>query len=138
MIEFRHDGYRIKHRYPGFVWIDSTMSATKFNVTLDKWQRGEIPGIIMHPKSLGHGVDDLKKGPVDDMVWFGHTWSLDQYEQVIARLQRQGRTRPIRVHHIHLVGTVQDAQRAALAAKAATQDELKAALNEYRQWRMAA
>lgn len=131
-IAFRHDGHRITKRYPEFVWVDSKMSAKRFNDVLDRWGRGEVPGIVMHPASLGHGVDRLKDGPVDDLVWFGHTWSLDNYQQVIGRLERQGRTRPIRMHHLQMAGTVQDAQRIALATKAETQNDLKAALNEYR------
>ena len=131
-IEFRHDAERILKRHPGMRWVDASMNATKFAETLDLWERGQLPGIIANPKSMAHGIDRLKDGPVDDLVWFGLTWSLDDYEQTIARLQRQGRTRPIRMHHLHMVDTVETAQRLALEAKAATQDGLKAALNEYR------
>lgn len=131
-IEFQHDAQRILKKYPGMVWVKSGMSGTKFNATLDAWERGDLPGIIVHPASAGHGIDRLKNGPVDDVVWFGHTWSLDEYEQLIARVKRQGRTRPIRMHHITCVGTIEVAQRLALKAKARSQDKLKEALNEYR------
>ena len=131
-IEYQHDAERILKKYPGMVWVKSSMSGQKFNQVLDQWEEGTLPGIIVHPASAGHGIDRLKNGPVDDVVWFGHTWSLDQYEQLIARLKRQGRTRPIRLHHITARGTIEVAQRLALTAKARSQDKLKEALNEYR------
>lgn len=131
-IEFRHDAERILKRYPDMRWVDASMSAARFTESLDLWQQGRLPGIIANPKSMAHGIDRLKDGPVDDLVWYGHTWSLDDYEQTIARLQRQGRTRPIRMHHLHMLDTVETAQRLALEDKAVTQDGLKAALNEYR------
>lgn len=131
-IEFQHDAQRILAKYPDWRWLSSSMSETRFNETLDLWEAGRLPGIIAHPASAGHGIDRLKDGPVDDLVWFGHTWSLDDYEQTIARLMRQGRTRPIRMHHLVMRGTVEEAQRMALAFKASTQSQLKAALNEYR------
>jgi len=133
---FRHDAERIVARYasrfPGGAWVDSRMGARVFKTTLDRWAAGILPYLIAHPASLGHGVDRLKDGPVDDLVWFGHTWSLDNYEQFVARLRRQGRTRPIRMHHLEMTDTVETAQRMALAGKATTQTGLKAALNEYR------
>ena len=131
-IEFQHDAERILDKHPGMVWVKSGMSGAKFNATLDAWEEGRLPGIIVHPASAGHGIDRLKNGPVDDVVWFGHTWSLDQYEQFIARVKRQGRTRPIRMHHITTRGTIEEAQRIALAHKARGQNKLKEALNEYR------
>ena len=131
-IEYQHDAHRILKRHPGFKWVSAKMSAKAFKDTLDAWTAGDLPGLLAHPASLGHGVDRLKDGPVDDLVWFGHTWSLDQYEQFPARLRRQGRTRPIRMHHLEMTGTVETAQRMALASKATTQTGLKAALNEYR------
>lgn len=131
-IEFQHDAHRLQARYPGWVWVSSKMPEKRFEEVLSAWEKGKLPGLLAHPASLGHGVDRLKNGPVDDLVWFGHTWSLDNYEQLIARLRRQGRTRPIRVHHLEMLGTVESAQRMALASKATTQEGLKAALNEYR------
>jgi len=135
-VAFRHDAQRILERHPEMRWVDAAMSGTSFNETLDLWEQGRLPGIVAHPRSMAHGIDRLKEGPVDDFVWFGHTWALDDYEQAIARLQRQGRTRPIRMHHLAMVDTVQDAQRAALASKAVGQDALKAALNEYRRHKL--
>jgi len=132
IMAFRHDGHRILGRHKDYAWIDSRMSERKFNDTLHRWVCGYLPGIVMHPASAGHGIDRLKDGPVDDLVWFGHTWSLEQYLQTIARLQRQGRTRPIRMHHLVMDNTVQVAQRIALDAKAEEEEGLKAALNEYR------
>lgn len=135
-IQFRSDGHRIQKRYPDWVWLDSKMSDRKFNAAMASWAKGDIPGIIAHPGSAGHGLDDLKKGPVDDVVWFGHTWALDLYEQMNGRVIRQGRERPVRFHHLTVRDTVEEAQRMALRMKATEQGDLKAALNEYRNGRV--
>lgn len=132
-IAYRHDAERILKKYPDMRWIDSKMSAAKFDETMNMWCEGRLSGIIANPRSMGHGIDRLKEGPVQDLVWFGHTWSLEEDLQTIARLQRQGRTRPIFMHRLVMQNTYEVAQRIAVDAKAETEDELRLAVRAYRE-----
>jgi len=65
---------------------------------LDRWNRGEIPVAIAHPRSGGHGVNAQAGG--SRMIWYEHTWSAEERQQAIARLHRQGQKNTVYVHDI--------------------------------------
>ena len=96
-------------------------------------RNGEGEMFISH-NSMGHGVDGLqKRGHI--IVWYGLTWSLDLYEQMTARLRRQGQGVPVICHRILMRDTMDQAQAIALRDKATTQDSLRKAVKQYRQLR---
>jgi SNF2 family DNA or RNA helicase len=66
------------------------------------------------------------------MVWFGLNWSLELYEQAIARLARQGQTKSVMIHRLLAQNTMDYAQADSLSNKAYTQDALRSAIQEYR------
>ena len=57
---------------------------------IEKWNRGELDVLLLHPKSAGHGLNLASGGA--DMIWIGPVWSRDLREQTIARLWRRGQT----------------------------------------------
>ena len=59
------------------------------------------------------------------MVWFGITWSLELYQQTVARLYRQGQTaKTVVVQHIIAEGTIDERILRALKQKDKTQAAL--------------
>lgn len=59
------------------------------------------------------------------MVWFGITWSLELYQQTVARLWRQGqRAETVVVQHIVSDGTIDEQILKALQKKDSTQSAL--------------
>lgn len=90
--------------------------------------------MIGHPASMGHGVDGLQKRG-HTIVWFGLNWSLDLYEQMNARIRRQGQGHPVVCHRILTRDTLDQAQALALDEKSQTQEGLKKAVREYRKQR---
>lgn len=93
-----------------------------------RWNNGEIPVLVTHPASAGHGLNMQKGG--NRIIWFGVTWSLELYQQFNARLWRQGQRNGVFVHHIVARGTIDEKVIAALSGKAATQDGLMSAVKE--------
>ena len=78
---------------------------------------------MIHPASAGHGLNLQSGGNV--IVWFGITWSLELYQQTIARLWRQGQASgTVTVIHIITAGTVDERILKALEAKDHTQSAL--------------
>ena len=51
------------------------------------------------------------------VVFLGHDWSLSNYDQAIARLDRPGQTRSVTVHHVIASGTIDETIRQALAKR---------------------
>jgi len=81
--------------------------------------------------SMAHGIDGLQKnGHI--VVWFGLNWSLDLYDQMNARVRRQGQGMPVICHRILTRNTLDQAQALALEEKATTQSGLRNAVKNYR------
>jgi SNF2 family DNA or RNA helicase len=91
--------------------------------SIRKWNRGELPVALIHPASAGHGLN-LQNGG-NYLIWFGLTWSLELYQQTIARLWRQGQSaKTVVVEHIITAGTIDEHIMRALEAKDQTQSAL--------------
>lgn len=89
---------------------------------------GEV--FISH-NSMGHGVDGLQQsGSI--VVWFGVNWSLELYEQMNARIDRQGQKSPVSIIRILCKDSVDLAVVDAIERKVDDQEGLKAALQRYR------
>ncbi|QAA31233.1 SNF2-related protein [Clostridium manihotivorum] len=101
---------------------------------IKKWNNGEIPILLVHPASAGHGLNLQYGGNI--IVWFGLTWSLELYQQANARLHRQGQKESVIIHHLVSKGTVDEDVIKALASKEVNQNTLleavKARLNNIR------
>ena len=123
-ISYVHDWDRIKERFP---------QAVKFtgDDVLDYWQAGQIPLMVMHPASGGHGVDGLQVGG-NVAVWFGLPFSLDLYEQAVARLHRPGQKNNVVVHHLVAINTIDERIMQVLETKGDMQQALIDAVKEVR------
>lgn len=95
---------------------------------IDDWNRGEVPILLAHPASAGFGLNLQDGGHI--MAWYGLPWSLEQYLQAVARLQRQGQKYPVMVYHIVAAGTVDEQVARSLANKDMTQSTLINILKE--------
>ncbi len=91
--------------------------------SIRKWNRGEIPVALIHPASAGHGLNLQDGGHV--LCWYGITWSLELYQQTVARLYRQGQSSgTVIVQHIVTKGTIDEKILKALEGKNTTQAAL--------------
>lgn len=89
---------------------------------IKKWNDGEIPVLLLHPASAGHGLNLQYGGNI--IVWFGLTWSLELYQQACARLYRQGQKESVVIHHIIARSTVDEDVMKALQGKELNQNLL--------------
>ena len=117
---FKHDLSRITERLSQlgvhYEKLDSDAS-------IQRWNKGQIDVGLIHPQSAGHGLNLQSGGNI--MIWFGITWSLELYQQTVARLWRQGQTeKTVSVIHIVTDGTVDERILKALEAKDLTQSAL--------------
>lgn len=88
---YRHELERIMKRYPEAVIV-------KTEGAVDRWNRGELPILLAHPASAGHGLNLQHGGHI--IIWFGPTDNLEYYQQANKRLHRPGQTQPVLIHHI--------------------------------------
>lgn len=91
--------------------------------SVDRWNRGNIPILIAHPASAGHGLNLQKGGNL--MIWYGMTWSSEEYVQGVGRLVRQGQPSPaVAVHHIIANETTDDLMLDVVQGRISRQDAL--------------
>lgn len=117
---FKHDLVRITDRLSQrkipFEKLDTEGS-------IWRWNAGEILVALIHPASAGHGLNLQAGGST--LIWFGLTWSLELYQQTVARLWRQGqKSGTVVVQHIVTAGTIDERVMKALEMKDSTQSAL--------------
>ncbi len=128
--QFQSDLERLRARF------GDRMAHPDDKFALDRFEAGELELLATHPESIGHGVDGLQQNS-RYIAWMGLPWSLEQYLQFNARLQRQGQTKPVFIHHIMVERSIEQRMLAALRRHGATMqgllDAVKADLNK--RWR---
>lgn len=112
---YKHDLQRIQARFKIARCIDTSKD-------IDDWNAGKIPLALIHPASAGHGLN-LQEGGCT-IAWFGLTWSLELYQQLNARLWRQGQKHTVVIHHIVTKGTHDEDVMRALDKKDVRQTAL--------------
>ncbi len=122
---YRHDLERIKKRFPVKQLLGPKDIAA--------WNNGEINLMIAHPASAGHGLNLQAGGCI--IVFFGLPWSLELYLQAVARLFRQGQTKPVTIYRLIARKTWDQKVLASLERKDIEQkillNALKALIKEY-------
>lgn len=118
---FKFDLARIRKRFKkAVVFGEGDVRKTKAD-----WNAGNIPLMLAHPQSVGHGQNIQFGGNI--MVWYGLTSDLEIYQQMNKRLHRPGQTRPVTMHRIIAKGTYDEDILPRLDDRAATQDAIMAA-----------
>lgn len=120
--------YSFKHDYNRIMKHLKKYNPRKLesNQDIEDWNNGKIQLLLAHPASCGHGLNLQAGGNVT--VWFGLTWSLELYQQANARLDRQGQTKNVIIHHLVTEGTIDQDVLKALSNKAAGQNALMEAV----------
>lgn len=117
---FKHDLTRITERLRKLNVIYQKLDSDE---SICKWNAKELQVGLIHPASAGHGLNLQSGGST--MVWFGLTWSLELYQQTVARLWRQGQTEnTVVIQHIVTAGTIDERILKALEQKDNTQSAL--------------
>lgn len=117
---FKHDLQRITERLDG---LGVNYGKLDSDASIEEWNVGRLEVGLIHPASAGHGLN-LQSGG-NTIVWFGMIWSLELYQQTVARLWRQGQeSGTVVVQHILTAGTIDERIMKVLYAKGDTQDRL--------------
>ena len=88
---------------------------------LEQWQDGKFNVLAVQIRSGGLGVDCTRSAYC---AYYSLGFSLGDYEQSLARLDRPGQTRPVTYYHILATSTVDEDVYAALRAKRKVVDSI--------------
>lgn len=116
---FKSDCERICKKFPFAVKLEGEKD-------IQNWNNGEIPLLLVHPQSAGHGLNLQEGGNI--IVWFGLPWSLELYQQANARLHRQGQQKTVIIHHLIVENSIEQRVFQSLQKKENVQEGLLQAL----------
>ena len=126
--EFIEDGIMLQERFPTAIDLGKVKDVQS---VVNRFNRGEIPLMIAHPASAGHGLN-LQEA-CNTVCCYGITWNLEWYQQFIARVYRQGqKAGSVVVHHIVCRGTKDEDVMGALRDKDLTQKSFNNAIKKVR------
>lgn len=114
---YRHDMYRLKKYLKGY-----NIGEIENGQDIKNWNDGKIDVLLMHPASGGHGLNLQRGGHI--IIWFGQTWNLEWYQQLNARLNRQGQKHKGVIYRLKAVKTIDIDVLASQEAKDKTQESL--------------
>lgn len=125
--EFRHDLKQIrKHMKTAYKidvpYIGSGSAPDETAAAIESWNAGDLPMLLVNPAAAAHGLN-LQTGG-HHLCWYGLTWNLEYYQQLNARLWRQGQREAVIVHHLLAKDTVDSVVWDAIQMKDATQSDL--------------
>lgn len=120
-IQFRFELDMILTKFPNVDIIAGKVPIEKRTDIFRRWNTGATPMLVCHPASLSHGAN-LQFGS-NVIVWYALPWSVDQYEQLNARLVRPGQTQSVLVYHLMIKDSVDFAVRKALKQRITDQME---------------
>lgn len=128
--EFQHDLERLRAALGKDVpHLGGGVSAVQQAKIEKAWNAGELPILLAQPQSVAHGLNLQGVGAA--VIWHSLTWDLENYEQLIRRIWRQGQRDRVVVHHVVARDTVDAAIMGALRSKDRTQRALLGALKSY-------
>lgn len=117
---FDHERKAIMAKYKGARQIKTAQD-------ISDWNAGKIPVLVVHPASVGHGLNLQFGGNI--IVWYSLCWSLELYQQTVKRLHRSGqKAGRVLVYLLQVRNTVDQRIARAITSKTATQKSLLQAL----------
>jgi SNF2 family DNA or RNA helicase len=111
-------------------YIIGGISDKRANELEDKWNRGEIPVLLVHPTTVSLGLN-LQAGG-NAVCWYSLTWNLEEFDQTNRRVWRQGQqAKTCIIHMLATEGTIDQRIADTLSSKDADQGRLFKALTDY-------
>ena len=111
-------------------YIAGGIGIKRANYLIREWNKGKIPFLLCHPASISHGVN-LQFGGYN-LLWYGLTWSLGHYIQLIGRLSRQKqKSDRVIISHFLLKNTIDERLSKIIQQKGITQTNLLNALKNF-------
>jgi SNF2 family DNA or RNA helicase len=110
---YKEELAELKRRYKHALTLDDDRA-------IERWNKGEVELLLVHPKSAGHGLN-LQHGGCR-MVFLSLPWSLELFEQTVGRLHRSGQKHDVWVYVLLTNKTVDEKIWAALHNKRAVSD----------------
>jgi SNF2 family DNA or RNA helicase len=96
---FKASLQKLKDRFPQAKMLDE--------INHQDWRDGKVPVLLCHPQSGGIGINlQCNVADTAQVIWYDLPWSSENYIQANARVHRQGQTKPVIIHHLSIVRSI--------------------------------
>jgi SNF2 family DNA or RNA helicase len=126
---FRAERQAIVNRYD-CPFVDGETKTSAETVNIDRWNAGELPMMVIHPRAMGHGVNLQTGGRM--VVWFSPPDDGELYDQTNARIWRGGQEKPVVITKLIASDTIEETIDYLLRKKLLNQRNLLEALTNKR------
>jgi hypothetical protein len=123
--EYDHERIEIQKRFKCPAIYGGT-SDRETETLIAQWNAGKLPVLLAHPASVSHGLN--LQGTKAAVVFFTCGYNLDNHEQLIRRVWRQGQKGRVTVYYINTVNTLDEVVQGVLTLKDTNQKRLLKAL----------
>lgn len=96
--------------------------------TIARWNRQEIPVLLLQPASARHGLNLQHGGHT--LIWYTLPASSEHYQQTIGRLVRKGQTQQVQIFRLLTASTLDTQAPIRLEKKEHTQSSLLSAMRK--------
>jgi len=93
---------------------------------IEQWNAGKLPVLLGHPASISHGLN--LQGTKAAIIFFTCGYNLDDHEQFIRRVWRQGQKEAVTAYYLNAIDTLDDVVQGVLTLKDRNQKRLLRAL----------
>ena len=123
--QYRADLERLRSRFP------QARVLGKDHSTIADWNKGQVPILLAHPASAGHGIN-LQHGS-NVLVYFGCGWNFEEDAQIAERIgpvrqMQSGYNRNVYLYRIAAQDTIDEEVMDVLEQKCTVQDALMTAM----------
>ncbi len=126
--EHRHELAVIRKHLGPVPSIDGSTSGAEGARLEREWNKRNLPVLCVHPMSAAHGLN-LQEGG-SRLFWYSIPWDLELYDQLVARVWRQGQTERTMVYRAVAQGTIDETVIRVIDRKSRDQQDLLDALRE--------
>ena len=108
-------------------YFPAAVKMDKSPETLQKWNEGQIPILLLNPASAGHGLNLQHGGRI--LIFISPTYNLEHYLQVIERIgpmrqKQSGYNRSVYIYHVFTENTIEPEVYECLNKKENVQEKL--------------
>lgn len=123
---YRAELEMIRKVFPDAPALAGGVSTKDRQAILKTWNEGNLPILLVQPQAAGHGVNAQSGG--NHMLFYSCSYDLELYDQVVARLNRQGQKKEVIIRHM-VAGEVEEQIYKKLATKSKLQTKLMVGLS---------
>ena len=127
--EFKHDLERLMQAFPQARHLGGGTTTKQQREIEMLWNAGALPVLLVQPQSAAHGLN--LQGTNAAIIIHSLMWDLENHDQLIRRVWRQGQKERVVVHSIVAAGTVDEVIMKGVARKDKTQKTLLDALKSH-------